>query len=94
MRTSHHFPNITVDQVIDLRLCQVTQLNESVEQCTLRGRQALQIVQTLMTSAYVSGIFQVSLQLLFVQINHSYTIAMQVEQERDALHAGQSRCHA
>jgi hypothetical protein len=35
----------TVDQVIDLRLCQVTQLNKPVEQYTLRGRQALQVVQ-------------------------------------------------
>lgn len=36
----------TVDQVSDLRLCQVTQLDKPVEQCTLRGRQALQVVQT------------------------------------------------
>jgi hypothetical protein len=36
----------TVHQGSDLRLCQVTQLDEPVQQCTLRGCQALQVVQT------------------------------------------------
>ena len=48
----------------------------------------------LMTSAGVSGMFQVRLQLVLIQIDHGDAVTMQGEHERDAVHAGQSRCHA